>query len=90
ESVYIETVKPIEPDKARDILSKAPGVIVIDEPKGNLYPMPCDIEGKDEVFVGRVRSDPFIKNGLWLWIVCDNLRKGAALNAVQIAELLIK
>ena len=90
ESVYVETAKPIEPDKARDILSKAPGVIVIDEPKGNFYPMPKDIEGKDEVFVGRVRSDPFIKNGLWLWIVSDNLRKGAALNAVQIAELLIK
>jgi aspartate-semialdehyde dehydrogenase len=88
ESVYVETVKPIEPDKARDILSKAPGVIVIDEPKGNFYPMPKDIEGKDEVFVGRIRKDPFIKNGLWLWIVSDNLRKGAALNAVQIAELL--
>jgi aspartate-semialdehyde dehydrogenase len=90
ESVYVETVKPLEPDKARVILSQAPGVIVIDEPKNNLYPMPKDIEGKDEVFVGRVRSDPFIKNGLWLWIVSDNLRKGAALNAVQIAELLIK
>ena len=90
ESVYIETVKPIEPDKARAVLSQAPGVIVIDEPKSSLYPMPKDIEGKDEVFVGRVRSDPFIKNGLWLWIVSDNLRKGAALNAVQIAELLIK
>jgi len=90
ESVYVETVKPIEPDKVRVVLSQAPGVIVIDEPKNNLYPMPKDIEGKDEVFVGRVRSDPFIKNGLWLWIVSDNLRKGAALNAVQIAELLIK
>jgi len=90
ESVYIETAKPIEPDKAKDILSKAAGVIVIDEPKNNLYPMPKDIEGKDEVFVGRIRKDPFIKNGLWLWIVSDNLRKGAALNAVQIAELLIK
>jgi len=90
ESVYVETIKPIEPDKARDILSKAPGVIVIDEPKGSFYPMPKDVEGKDEVFVGRVRSDPFIKNGLWLWIVSDNLRKGAALNAIQIAELLIK
>jgi len=90
ESVYVETAKPIEPHKVRGILSNAPGVTVIDEPKSNLYPMPKDIEGKDEVFVGRVRSDPFIKNGLWLWIVSDNLRKGAALNAVQIAELLIK
>jgi len=90
ESVYVETVKPLEPDKARVILSQAPGVIVIDEPKSSLYPMPKDIEGKDEVFVGRIRKDPFIKNGLWLWVVSDNLRKGAALNAVQIAELLIK
>ncbi len=90
ESVYIETAKPLEPGKARGILSKAPGVIVMDEPENNLYPMPKDIEGKDEVFVGRIRRDPFIKNGLWLWIVSDNLRKGAALNAVQIAELLIK
>jgi len=90
ESVYVETVKPLGPDKARDILSQAPGIIVMDEPECGLYPMPKDIEGKDEVFVGRIRKDPFIKNGLWLWIVSDNLRKGAALNAVQIAELLIK
>jgi len=90
EAVYIETVKTLEPDKVKDILSKAAGVIVMDEPKENVYPMPKDIEGKDEVFVGRIRRDPFIKNGLWLWVVSDNLRKGAALNAVQIAELLIK
>jgi aspartate-semialdehyde dehydrogenase len=90
ESVYIETRKPIEPDKAKEILSKSAGIIVLDEPKNHLYPMPKDVEGKDEVFVGRIRKDPFIKNGLWLWVVSDNLRKGAALNAVQIAELLIK
>lgn len=90
ESVYIETKKPAEADEIRDMLSGAPGVIVIDDPKKNLYPMPKDAEGKDEVFVGRIRRDPFIKNGFWLWIVSDNLRKGAALNAVQIAELLIK
>ena len=90
ESVYIETKKPIAPDKARSILAKAPGVIVIDQPKVNLYPQPKDVEGKDEVFVGRVRIDPFIKNGLWLWVVADNLRKGAATNAIQIAEVLIK
>ncbi|MFH1269475.1 MAG: aspartate-semialdehyde dehydrogenase [Candidatus Omnitrophota bacterium] len=90
ESVYIETAKPLAPDKARAILLRAPGIIVIDEPEKSLYPMPKDIEGKDEVFVGRVRPDPFVKNGLWLWVVSDNLRKGAALNAVQIAELLIK
>lgn len=90
ESVYIETAKAIEPDKIRTLLSKAPGVIVMDDPKNNLYPMPKDVEGKDETFVGRIRKDPFIKTGLWLWVVADNLRKGAATNAVQIAEELIK
>jgi aspartate-semialdehyde dehydrogenase len=90
ESAYIETAKPLAPEKARKILAGGCGIIVIDEPKSNLYPMPYEVEGKDEVFVGRIRRDPFIKNGLWLWIVSDNLRKGAALNAVQIAELLIK
>ena len=90
ESVYIETKKAIEPEKLRSILSKAPGIVVIDDPKNNLYPQPLDIEGKDEVFVGRIRKDPFIKNGLWLWVVADNLRKGAATNAVQIAEELIR
>ena len=90
ESVYIETAKPIKPEQVRKILSNAPGVVVIDEPKANRYPMPKDVEGKDETFVGRIRRDPFVKNGLWLWIVADNLRKGAATNAVQIAEELIK
>jgi aspartate-semialdehyde dehydrogenase len=90
ESVYIETKKPIEPEKAKEILSKSPGIVVIDDPKGNLYPMPKDVEGKDETFIGRIRRDPFVKNGLWLWVVADNLRKGAATNAVQIAEELIK
>lgn len=90
ESVYIETEKPIAPEKVKEILSKAPGVVVIDDPKNNLYPMPKDAEGKDETFVGRIRKDCFVKNGLWLWVVADNLRKGAATNAVQIAEALIK
>ena len=90
ESIYIETAKAIEPDKVRTLLSKAPGIIVMDDPKNNLYPMPRDAEGKDETFVGRIRKDPFIKTGLWLWVVADNLRKGAATNAVQIAEELIK
>ncbi|MFH0827271.1 MAG: aspartate-semialdehyde dehydrogenase [Candidatus Omnitrophota bacterium] len=89
ESVYIETQKAISEQKARSLLSGAPGIIVIDDPKNNLYPMPKDVEGKDEVFVGRIRRDSFVKNGLWLWIVADNLLKGAALNAVQIAEYLI-
>lgn len=89
ESVYIETVRPVTPDEVRSILSRAPGVIVIDDPKNNLYPMPKDVEGLDEIFVGRIRRDSFVKNGLWLWVVADNLRKGAATNAVQIAECVI-
>ncbi|MFA5337091.1 MAG: aspartate-semialdehyde dehydrogenase [Candidatus Omnitrophota bacterium] len=89
ESVYIETNKPIAPDKVKNLLSKSAGIIVIDEPKKGLYPMPKDSEGKYEVFIGRIRRDPFVKNGLWLWVVADNLLKGAALNAVQIAEYLI-
>lgn len=90
EAVYLETKEVIAPEKVRQILSKAPGIIVIDDPKNNLYPMPKDVEGRDETFVGRIRKDPFVKNGLWLWVVADNLRKGAATNAVQIAEELIK
>jgi aspartate-semialdehyde dehydrogenase len=90
ESIYIETRKPIEVDEVRRILSSAPGVKLMDSPKDNLYPMPKDAEGRDETFVGRIRKDPFVKNGLWLWCVADNLRKGAATNAVQIAEELIK
>ena len=90
ESVYIETKEPISPEKVRDLLRKAPGVVVLDDPKHMLYPMPKDVEGKDETFVGRIRQDCFVKNGLWLWVVADNLRKGAATNAVQIAEELIK
>lgn len=89
ESVYIETIRPISVDKVKSILSKAEGVILMDEPKNNLYPMPKDAEGRDETFVGRIRQDAFVKNGLWLWVVADNLRKGAATNAVQIAECVI-
>lgn len=90
ESVYIETGKQISPEDARDLLKKAPGVVVVDEPKNNLYPMPKDVEGRDETFIGRIRQDCFVKCGLWLWVVADNLRKGAATNAVQIAEELIR
>ena len=89
ESVYIETEKKITPDKVREILSKSPGIIVMDDVKKNIYPMPKDVEGRDETFVGRIRQDCFVKNGLWLWVVADNLRKGAATNAVQIAECVI-
>jgi len=89
ESVYIQTAKPISAQDCRKLLATAPGIVLIDEPKNNLYPMPKDAEGRDEVFVGRVRQDAFDKKGLWLWVVADNLRKGAATNAVQIAECLI-
>jgi len=89
ESVYIETVRPLTAKQAREILAKAPGVALLDDPKNNLYPMPKDVEGRDETFVGRIRQDAFNKKGLWLWVVADNLRKGAATNAVQIAECLI-
>lgn len=90
EAVYIETRKPISPEQVRSLLKKSPGIIIMDDPKNSLYPMPIHCDGKDEVFIGRIRRDPSIKTGLWLWIVADNLRKGAATNAVQIAELLIK
>jgi len=89
EAIYIETDKNISSEEVKDILSKSSGIILMDDPQNNLYPMPKDAEGRDEVFVGRVRKDPFVKNGLWLWVVADNLRKGAATNAVQIAECVI-
>ena len=89
EAIYIETAKYISADSVRKILNKAKGIKVIDNPKRNEYPFPIACEGKDDVFVGRIRNDPFVKNAIWLWVVSDNLRKGAALNAVQIAELLL-
>lgn len=89
EAVYIETKKDISLEALRHLLGSAAGVTVVDSPKENAYPLPIDAEGKDPVFIGRIRKDPFVKNAFWLWIVSDNLRKGAALNAVQIAELLI-
>ncbi|MCD6506560.1 aspartate-semialdehyde dehydrogenase [Candidatus Poribacteria bacterium] len=89
ESVNIETEVKVTADEAREILSKAPGVIVQDDPSRQIYPMPVDAAGKDEVFVGRIREDDTIECGLNMWVVSDNLRKGAALNAIQIAELLI-
>ncbi|MEK6673680.1 MAG: aspartate-semialdehyde dehydrogenase [Nitrospirota bacterium] len=90
ESVNIETEKKLSANEARAILSTAPGVIVYDAPDKNLYPLAIDAAGKDETFVGRIREDESIENGLNLWVVSDNLRKGAALNAVQIAEKLIE
>jgi aspartate-semialdehyde dehydrogenase len=88
ESVNIEFEKPCTPEEVREILNRAPGVIVEDDPSRNLYPMPINAYGKNEVFVGRIRKDFSIASGINLWIVSDNIRKGAATNAVQIAELL--
>ncbi|MCG6553015.1 MAG: aspartate-semialdehyde dehydrogenase, partial [Candidatus Magnetominusculus sp. LBB02] len=90
ECVNIETEKKLTPNEARAILSDAPGVIVFDAPDKKVYPLPIDIAGKDAVYVGRIREDESIPYGLNMWIVSDNLRKGAALNAVQIAEKLIE
>ncbi|HQJ15821.1 MAG TPA: aspartate-semialdehyde dehydrogenase [Candidatus Omnitrophota bacterium] len=90
EAIYIETKKPVSADAVKKLLTRSPGIIVIDDPKNNLYPMPKDVEGKTETYVGRIRKDPFVKNGMWLWVVSDNLLKGAASNAVQIAQELIK
>ncbi len=90
ESVNIEFERPITVEEAREALEKAPGVTVMDDFENLVYPTPIDVAGKDDVLVGRIRKDDTIENGLNLWIVGDNLRKGAALNAVQIAELLIE
>jgi len=86
ESVNVQFEKPFELRLVREILENAPGVVVIDDPSANKYPLATDVDGRDEVFVGRLRRDESIENGLALWIVADNLRKGAATNVVQIAE----
>jgi aspartate-semialdehyde dehydrogenase len=88
EAVNIEFVKPVTPEYARELLRSAPGVVVQDRPTDGLYPNAIDATEKDDVFVGRIRQDPSLTNALDLWIVADNLRKGAATNAVQIAALL--
>jgi len=86
ESVFVETTEKITADDARTLLGNAPGIVVRDDPHARLYPTPHDVAGKDEVYIGRIREDASTRHGLVLWIVSDNLRKGAALNAVQIAE----
>jgi len=89
ESVNVEFESPLDPQKARDLLSATEGVVVLDEPGNRLYPTPFEAAGRDEIFVGRIRRDESVEHGLHLWIVADNLRKGAATNAVQIAEACI-
>ncbi|MCK6622612.1 MAG: aspartate-semialdehyde dehydrogenase [Calditrichaceae bacterium] len=88
ESINLQFREPFEIEEVRALLRAAPGVVVQDHPGENVYPMPIHSRNRDEVFVGRIRRDPSIENGLNLWVVSDNLRKGAATNAVQIAEML--
>ena len=90
EALNIETKKKLTANQVRELLARAPGVIVFDAPEKSIYPLPIHCDGKDEVFVGRIREDESIENGINMWIVSDNLRKGAALNAVQIAEVLTR
>ena len=90
EAVNLEFQRPITVEQAREALRRAPGVVLVDDLEKRQVPLPLHAEGRDEVFVGRVRRDPTIPNGLNLWVVADNLRKGAATNAVQIAKVLVQ
>jgi aspartate-semialdehyde dehydrogenase len=90
EAIHIELQRPMEADEAREILRAAPGTVVLDEPRGSEYPMPLQTAGQDPVYVGRIRKDPSHARGLALWVVGDNLRKGAALNAIQVFELVAR
>jgi aspartate-semialdehyde dehydrogenase len=90
EAINLEFHRPVTPEQARDALRRAPGVVVLDDPAAGEVPLPLAAEGRDEVFVGRIRRDPTVANGLNLWVVADNLRKGAATNAVQIAQVLVE
>jgi aspartate-semialdehyde dehydrogenase len=88
ESVNVQTREPLSPEECRDVLASAPGVVVVDDPANGMYPLAIDAAGRDDVLVGRIRRDPSHERCLNLWVVSDNLRKGAATNAVQLAELL--
>jgi aspartate-semialdehyde dehydrogenase len=90
EAVNVETREPLEPEQARELLAAAPGVTVLDDPAAGRYPMAIDAAGRDDVFVGRIRRDPGNGRALDLWVVSDNLRKGAATNTVQLGELLVE
>ena len=90
ESVNVQTREDLSPERCRELLDAFPGVVVVDEPSAGRYPMPIDAAGRDDVFVGRIRRDPSHERCLNMWIVSDNLRKGAATNAVQLAELLVE
>ena len=88
ESVNVQTERELSPEECRELLSEAPGLVVLDDPGDGIYPLPIAAAGRDEVLVGRIRRDPSHERCLNLWVVGDNLRKGAATNAVQVAELL--
>jgi aspartate-semialdehyde dehydrogenase len=90
ESVNVETRDPIPPQDVRRLLDSAPGVTVVDNPSENRYPLAIDAAGKDDTFVGRIRADESVANGINMWVVSDNIRKGAATNAVQIAQILAR
>ncbi|MGZ5420533.1 MAG: aspartate-semialdehyde dehydrogenase, partial [Solirubrobacterales bacterium] len=90
ESINVQTGRALSADECRELLTGAPGIAVVDAPGEGLYPLATAAAGRDEVLVGRIREDPGAKNTLNLWVVGDNLRKGAATNAVQLAELLVK
>ncbi|HEX8967455.1 MAG TPA: aspartate-semialdehyde dehydrogenase [Chloroflexota bacterium] len=90
EAIHVELEQPMHADEAREILAAAPGVVVVDDPRQSRYPMPLTTAGTDPVYVGRVRKDPSHPRGLALWVVSDNLRKGAALNAIQVFELVAR
>ncbi|MGN6815031.1 MAG: aspartate-semialdehyde dehydrogenase [Solirubrobacterales bacterium] len=90
EAVNVETREPLDPERARELLAAAPGVTVVDDPAGGRFPMAIEAAGRDDVYVGRIRRDPGNERALDLWIVADNLRKGAATNAVQLAEVLVE
>ena len=90
ESVWFETERPLSVEEIREALRKAPGVSLVDAPQNYVYPMPLESAGKDNIYVGRIRKDLSDDNGNTLWLTGDQIRKGAALNAVQIAEYLVK
>jgi aspartate-semialdehyde dehydrogenase len=90
EAVHVETTRPISPDEARRAFAAVPGVVVMDDPSAHVYPIATQAAGSDDIYVGRVRTDPSVERGLAFWVVSDNLRKGAATNAVEIAEVLLE
>jgi aspartate-semialdehyde dehydrogenase len=90
EAIHVDFTHPISPPEVRRILSRAPGVVVEDDTARSVYPTPREKAGRDDVFVGRIRTNDVFDHGISMWVVADNIRKGAATNAVQIAELLVQ